>query len=221
MSIKTILTAAILVGSSTAALASPMARDHRVEQRPVERGHGRVERPIVREQRFERPIVREQRVERPIVREHRWERPIVREERWERPIVRERDHRWERQERWERPIVRERYYGNNYFVRPYVYAHPIYLEAPVYTTPFVPFMNGALTIALGGVTGNAIELSSNGGAAFVQEVLITYSDGRTQLVQVSQELDASNPRIDLGTDGSPVDSVTIYGNGAQLSAYAI
>ena len=219
MSIKTIL-ATLILGSSTAVLASPMARDHRVEQRPVERGHGRVERPIVRErferpnlreQRFERRNVREQRFERPVVRDHRWERPIVREQRFERPIVRE-----HRSERWWRPAVRERYYYNNtYYTQPYVY------EQPIYTAPYTPFLNGVMSISLGGVAGNAIELSANGGAAYVQQVLISYSDGRTQLVEVGQELDATNPAIDLGTDGSPVASVTIYGSGGAVSAYAI
>jgi len=200
MSLKAIL-ATLIVGSSSVAFAQPVARDHRtehrVEQRPVVRDH----RDFTHRDFGGRPgNARErERVERPIARDH---------ERFER-------ERFER-ERFDRPIVRER------VVRPYIYEQPrVYLEPPIYTAPLSAFVNGAMSISLGGATGSGIELSANGGEAFVQEVVITYSDGRTQVAQIGQQLDAANPTIDLGSDGSPVAAVTVYGAGSAVSAYAI
>jgi hypothetical protein len=199
----------------------PVVREPVRFERPVVREPVRVERPIVREPvRVERPIVREPvRVERPIVREPvRVERPIVRDHRftWDRDRYRYAHSQWERL-RWVRPIYRD-----GYFVRPYVYeSSPIYLSAaPVFTAPFAGFIDGAISISLGGAAGTGIELSTNG-ATFVQEAVITYVDGRTEVVQIGQELDASNPAIDLATDGSPVASVTVYGQGAGITAYTI
>jgi hypothetical protein len=193
MSIKAVVTTLIL-GSSSVVLAAPAARDHRVERAPVrtvqpqrsfehrdfggrpglERGHGRFEAPVVRDNdRFER-------------------------------------------ERFERPIIRDRW------VRPYYYEEPtVYVAPQVYTAPMTPFINGAMSISLGGAAGTGIELSANGGATYVQQVVITYTDGRTQVAQIGQELDSGNPVLDLGTDGTPVASVTVYGNGSGVSAYAI
>jgi hypothetical protein len=194
MSIRAILSVLIL-GSSTAALAAPVGREHRAVER--EHGHGRVEAPVVREHvRIERPVVRERaRFERPVWREH---------------------ERVERVERFERPIVRE------HWTRPYVYEQPtVYVAPQIYTAPMTPFVNGVMSISLGGVTGGAIELSANGGASFVEQVVIAYSDGRTQAVAVGRELDGGTPTLDLATDGSPVAAVTIYGSGSGVTANAV
>ena len=208
MSIKAIVTTLIL-GSSSVVLAQPMAREHREPQRSfTHRDFGG--RPgAVRERQQPR-----ERFDRPVVRDHeRYER-----QRYERPVYRDRDDddRWER---FERPIYRDRWFQPSYG---YYYQQPsVYITPPVYTAPMTPFINGAMSISLGGVAGTGIELSASGGATYVQQVVITYTDGRTQVLQVGQELDAGNPVLDLGTDGSPVASVTVYGSGSGVSAVAI
>ncbi|HTR54359.1 MAG TPA: hypothetical protein VMJ10_26885 [Kofleriaceae bacterium] len=120
---------------------------------------------------------------------------------------------------WERPILRERlerpFLRIGFFHAPVV----VYGSAPVYVA--TPFADGAMTIGLGNLAGNGIELASSGGATFVREAIVTYSDGRTQTIAVGQELDASFPALDLQTDGTPVASVTIIGSGASVSAYVI
>ena len=214
MSMKAILTTVVLgLGTSTVALARPArgleVRDHRFERAPQQRAFAR--EGFRRDSGFRAGYARE-RVERPIFRE-RVERPIVRE-RVERPIVRE---RWDNHERWERP----RAYGYNYGYG-YVAPAPVYVAPPVvYSAPATPFVDGAMSISLGNVACNGIELAANGGETYVQQVVITYSDGRTQLVQLGRELDADEAPIEIGSDGSPVAAVTIYGSGSGVSAYAM
>lgn len=149
--------------------------------------------------RFERghgPVVRGPVVHQPVVRE-----PVVRG-----PIVRE-------------PVVRERDRGHWYHA-PIIVRPRIVLDAPipVYATP-VALMNGAETISLGDATGGAVELAADGGATYVQSALITYADGATQTVAVGQELDGRTPALQLQTDGSPVASVTIFGQGTGVAAW--
>lgn len=209
MSMKAILTTLVLgLGTSTVALARPArgpeVRDHRVERAPQQRTFAR--EGFRRESGVRAGFARE-RVERPIVRE-RVERPIVRE-RWDN------HERWENRGRWERP----RAWGYGYG---YVAPAPVYVAPPVvYTAPATPFIDGAMSISLGNAACNGIELTSNGGETYVQQVLISYSDGRTQLFQLGRELDADDAPIQIGTDGSPVAAVTIYGSGSGVSAYAI
>ena len=194
MSIKAILTTLIL-GSSSLALAAP---------------HGGGYGPVVRDHRggFEgrarnfqgRDFHRDYGGRPGYAREdhERRERPVVRE-RWERPYQRE---------RWERP----------YYVSP----SPYYVSPPVvYNAPMTPFVNGAMSISLGGVAASGVALSSNGGETYVQQVLVTYIDGRTQVVDIERELDSDDAPIQIGTDGTPVAAVTIYGSGSGVSAWAI
>jgi hypothetical protein len=184
MSVKAILTTAVIIGSSSAALAAPA---HFGERR------GRVERVERREpQRVER---REPaRVER---------REPVRFERRE-PVRYERE--WYR-----RPIIRDRYYYRSPTV--------VYEQAPIYAPS--AFIDGRLSLSLGGRIGNAIELASNGGSTWVSEVVIEYADGRSATVPVNQYVDASNPRIDLPCEGCAVANIVVLGSGSGVSAYVI
>ena len=192
MKIKALITMLVL-GSSAAAFAQPIH----------ERGHGPavVQHEPARKDvwsgpvRYTPPARRVEPVRAPVRTEH-----YVRAG-WERPILRE---------RLARPFARI-----GFFHAPVV----VYGAAPVYVA--TPFANGAMTLALGNLAGNGIELASSGGATFVREAIVTYSDGRTQTIAVGQELDASFPALDLQTDGTPVASVTILGSGASVSAYVI
>jgi len=197
MKIKALVTMLVL-GSSAAAFAQPLH---------IERGHGPVvvqHEPAARGPVWSGPVrytppartVRPEPVRVAPVRTEHYVRSG-----WERPILRE---------RLERPFVRI-----GFFHAPVV----VYGSAPVYVA--TPFANGAMTIGLGNLAGNGIELASSGGATFVREAIVTYSDGRTQTLAVGQELDASFPALDLQTDGTPVASVTIIGTGASVSAYVI
>lgn len=137
-------------------------------------------------------------------------REPVRVERRE-PVRYDRDH--DRDDR--RVIVRDRYLAPTYIAPTYV--------APAYYTPFVssPFINGQLSLSLSGAPGRGVELASTGGATYVQEVLLQYSDGRTQMVQINRSIDGDDQPISISTDGCPVSAVTIYGSGSALNAYTI
>ncbi|HEY1557857.1 MAG TPA: hypothetical protein VGF94_23655 [Kofleriaceae bacterium] len=183
----------LVLGSSAAAFAQPL--------HVTERGHGPV---VVKHEPERKPV---------------WSGPVKYTPARPTP-VRVSPVRTEHYSRtgWERPVLRER------LDRPFLrigFVHApvvVYGSAPVYVP--TAFANGAMTIALGNLEGNGIELATNG-ASFVQEAIVTYSDGRTQTIAVGQELDASYPAIDLQTDGTPVASVTLVGNGAAVSAYVI
>jgi hypothetical protein len=195
MKIKALITMLVL-GSSTAALAQPLR----------ERGHGPV---VARHEptftRHEPVVVRHQPIIREPVRQPVHIAPVRTEHYvrsgWARPIL---------HERLERPYVR---FG--FFHAPVV----VYGAAPVIVA--TPFANGEMTISLGNLAGNGIELASNGGATYVNEAVVMYTDGRTETIPVNQELDASFPAIDLQTDGTPVAWVTVVGSGSALSAYVI
>jgi hypothetical protein len=180
MSLKAILTTAVIVGSSSAALAAPA---HNGERR------GRVERVERRESaRFER---REER------REH---------ERFER------HEPWRYEREWyRRPIIRDRYYYRSPTV--------VYEQAPIYAPS--AFIDGRLSLSLGGRIGSAIELASTGGSTWVSEVVVDYTDGRSATVAVNQYVDVSNPRIDLPCDGCAVANIVVFGSGSGVSAYVI
>ncbi|HUJ57746.1 MAG TPA: hypothetical protein VLX92_04625 [Kofleriaceae bacterium] len=136
-------------------------------------------------------------IEHPIVRPVRDYRPIV-----ERPIV--------------RPIIRE---SIRPIFRPVVRDTVVYENAPAPTIVLSPFAaTGSTYLALGDQAGTGIELTSNGGSAFVKSVLIQYADGTTQLEQVGMALDGANPALDLATNGAPVAGVTVYGSGCGLAA---
>jgi len=195
MKIKALITMLVL-GSSAAAFAQPI---HEMGHGPVVVQHEPARKPVwsgpVRYTQPARPVRAEPVRVAPVRTEH-----YVRTG-WERPILRE---------RLERPFVRV-----GFFHAPVV----VYGSAPVYVA--TPFANGAMTISLGNLAGNGIELASNGGATFVREAVVTYSDGRTQTIAIDQELDSGFPALDLQTDGTPVASVTVLGNGAAVSAYVI
>ncbi len=186
MSLKAILTTAVIVGSSSAALAAPARFGERRE---------RVDRVERREPaRFER---REER------REH---------ERFEDRERFERREPWRYEREWyRRPLVRDRYYYRSPSV--------VYEQAPIYAPS--AFIDGRLSLSLGGRIGNAIELASNGGSTWVSSVLIEYADGRSVTVPVNQYVDASNPRLDLPCEGYAVVNIVVLGSGSAVSAYVI
>jgi hypothetical protein len=159
-------------------------------------------------------------VREPVYRAPERREPVVREPVYREP-VRVAPVRTEHYTRggWERPILRTRI--ERPFIRFGFYHAPIvvYGAAPVIVA--TPFVDGTMTLSLGNLAGNGIELASSGGATYVNEAIVTYSDGRTQTIAVGQELDPSFPALDLQTDGTPVAAVTIVGSGAAVSAYVI
>jgi hypothetical protein len=129
------------------------------------------------------------------------------------------------------PIVREGYrpivgvrpiIGGRFFHRPIVVMPaPVVVDMPAYAVAPSAFMAGAETIALDDATGAGLELDADGGCTFVQSALITYADGNTQSVHIGRELDGARPAIELQTDGSPVQSVTVFGSGNGVAAFMV
>jgi hypothetical protein len=104
--------------------------------------------------------------------------------------------------------------------RPIV-VRPIYQQTTYVSTWAPAFTDGQMFVGLGGASGGGIELTSNGGSTFIQQVAVKYADGRTQLIEVGQSVDGNHPSIDLATDGSAIYGVVIYGQGSGVSAIAI
>ncbi|MDB4958711.1 MAG: hypothetical protein JWO36_6280 [Myxococcales bacterium] len=212
MNLKTLLTSLVLGSAAIAstASASPM-HGQRFENRSVDHNDRTVSRPVVRDHQMPVNVGRAQFDRGQVARSRNdnWNRRPQVEARWNqrRPII-------------ERPIIRP-------YVRP-VYQRPIYqpVYQPIYHPTYVsqaisPFTNGQLFLGLGGAAANGVELTSDGGSTFIQQVAIRYLDGRTQVLEVGQSLDANNPSLDLQTDGSAISGVTIYGQGAAVYATAL
>jgi hypothetical protein len=162
-------------------------------------GHGPVVREPVRTVAV-RPIVREP------VRAEVGIRPIVREP--YRPVIVGGRYR---------PIV-----GERFFHRPVVVlSAPVVVDVPAYAVAPSAFVAGAETIALNDAAGAGLELNADGGCTFVQSALITYADGNTQTVGIGRELDGRSPALELQTDGSPVQSVTVFGSGNGVAAFMV
>jgi hypothetical protein len=166
---------------------------------PLHMGHGPVVREPVRTEVAVRPIVREP------VRAGVGIRPIVREP--YRPVIVRGGYR---------PIV------GGFFHRPIVVLPaPVVVDVPTYAIAPTAFIGGAETIGLGDATGIGLELNADGGCTFVQTALITYADGNTQTVAIGRELDGRSPALELQTDGSPVQSVTVFGSGNGVAAFMV
>jgi hypothetical protein len=125
-------------------------------------------------------------------------------------------------------------------------AQPIYrapMPAPYATGVYQPRYRRAQWVSLGGVnyivdgqmsfrlgrTGLASEqfstlkLESQAGKSLIQRVLIQFGNGRTQVVELNQYLNASNPTItiDLEGRGRQISKVTVIGRNARQSAYRV
>jgi hypothetical protein len=89
-------------------------------------------------------------------------------------------------------------------------------------------VDGPMTFRLGR-TGLAserfstLQLQSQAGKSLIQRVLIQFGNGRTQVVEVNQYLNASNPTImiDLEGRGRAISKVTVVGRNARQSAYRV
>lgn len=69
----------------------------------------------------------------------------------------------------------------------------------------------------------ALKLSSEAGKSLIQRVLIRFTNGRTQVVEVNEYLNASNPSIKIDLDGRArsIAKVTVIGRNARQSAYRV
>lgn len=132
-----------------------------------------------------------------------------------------------RHEPYRRPWMARRY-----FVQPRVdvyrpYRYYAYVPQTYVAPTYVPqayapaaFINGQSYVPLAG-GGRVIELQMTNGPAFVDRVALHYADGRTQIVHVDAHLDATNPVFDLPVDGYGIIGVTLFGEGAGVSAFAV
>jgi hypothetical protein len=75
----------------------------------------------------------------------------------------------------------------------------------------------------GGQQFRALKLSSEAGKSLIQRVLIRFANGRTQVVEVNEYLNASNPSITIDLDGRArsIAKVTVIGRNARQSAYRV
>ncbi len=195
---KALTTIALLVGSSSAALAQPV-------------NYTRAPRGGV------------------TVRDHR---DI--DGRWEREREREARERREREER-ERREHEEREHERRFDVQPWFQASfPVY-EQPVYQAPVASSWMSLMAPTTIGVDGrafvsinsqpgalHALRLDASSGDTFVSSVAIEYTDGRTQVVTVGQELEPSNPSYEVALDSTcGIEDVTINGRSEYGGSIAL
>lgn len=187
---KLIATAAVLVGSSTAALAQPYHATVNTRSNVVVRDHRDVDAQWMRNHR--------------------------------RPVVVKPQIRW--------------YAGASYSVQPTYYNEPVY-QAPVYQAPVyqapgwtsvmpAQSLQGVASLQLGSQPGafHALRLESASGDTFITTVAITYTDGRTQLATVGQELTPSSSSYEIALDSScgianvSINGQSEYGGSIALAA---
>jgi hypothetical protein len=124
--------------------------------------------------------------------------------------------RFERREGFERREWFEHH--RPFYMRPFIREHYIY-RSPRVAYVQSAFIDGRLSLSLGGGYGNAIELNANGGSTYVSQVLIEYADGGNAMVPVNQNLDAYNPIVDLPCAEAAVANIVVFGYGSGVSAY--
>ncbi len=119
---------------------------------------------------------------------------------------------------------------------------PIRHEAPIYRSPYHrPFyrpawvtlgsvddiVDGEMSFRVGRFAHDrqftTLKLQSEGGKSLINRVLIRFANGRTQVVELNQYLNASNPAItiDLKGQARSVTKVTVIGRNARQSAYRV
>lgn len=85
--------------------------------------------------------------------------------------------------------------------------------------------DGAMAFRVGrfGEQFSTLRLQSDAGKSLIQRVMIRFADGRTQVVEVNQYLNASNPAITIDLDGRArqIAKVTVIGRNARQSAYRV
>jgi hypothetical protein len=136
----------------------------------------------------------------------------------------------------DRPIPVEPDGGPGYMPAP----RPIYQPAP---RPYYPgAYHRASWTTLGGVSHivdgemsfrparfrgeqqfSTLKLQSDAGKSLIYRVLIQFQNGRTQVVELNQYLNASNPsiQIDLNGRARSIAKVTVVGRNARQSAYRV
>ena len=145
----------------------------------------------------------------------------------------------------DRPIPVEPDGGPGYMPAPRPYyqpaPRPIYQPAP---QPYYPgaYHHRASWVTLGGVSHivdgemsfrpgrfrgeqqfSTLRLQSDAGKSLIYRVLIQFQNGRTQVVELNQYLNASNPsiQIDLNGRARSIAKVTVVGRNARQSAYRV
>jgi hypothetical protein len=107
---------------------------------------------------------------------------------------------------------------------------PIYQEGPYqwgWTTlgGVSQIADGAMAFRVGrsGEQFSKLKLQSDAGKSLISRVLIQFTNGRTQAVEVNQYLTASNPAITIDLDGRAraIAKVTVIGRNARQSAYRV
>jgi len=70
---------------------------------------------------------------------------------------------------------------------------------------------------------STLQLQTQAGKSLIQRVLIQFGNGRTQVVEVNQYLNASNPTITIDLEGRArtISKVTVVGRNARQSAYRV
>jgi hypothetical protein len=111
---------------------------------------------------------------------------------------------------------------------------PIYQPMPGYHRPYhrswIPLgginykVDGEMSFrGRGGEQFSKLKLQSDAGKALIYRVLIQFTNGRTQVVELNQYLRASNPTITIDLDGRAraIAKVTVIGRNAPSSAYRV
>lgn len=86
-------------------------------------------------------------------------------------------------------------------------------------------VDGAMAFRVGrfGEQFSTLRLQSDAGKSLIHRVLIRFADGRTQVVELNQYLNASNPTITIDLEGRArqIAKVTVIGRNARQSAYRV
>jgi hypothetical protein len=234
MSIKAVVTTLIL-GSSAVASAKP------ISQQAWEHEHGQ---RVVRDanaQRFERDRLTRERAERErLSTRDRFERDRPTRERQERQRIGERERiaRIERERRYERErfeprarYERDRWIRDHRSYRPVYSVDPGYYGRTWYRPGFVsliaptPIINGELFVSIAPELGAVKTIRLDGsGVSYVQQVVVEYDDGTSQVLAVNRYLDPSNPSLELAVPNvGCARRLVVYGQseyGGQIAVTA-
>jgi hypothetical protein len=72
------------------------------------------------------------------------------------------------------------------------------------------------------VQARQLKLEANSGSTFVDKVIITFANGRTQTVQLGQRLGQSAPvTIDLQGQSRMVSKIVVMGRGGRRASYNV
>ena len=86
-------------------------------------------------------------------------------------------------------------------------------------------VDGRMSFRVGpaGERFSTLMLQNQAGKALISRVLIQFANGRTQVVEVNQYLNAANPTITIDLEGRArkIAKVTVIGRNARQSAYRV